>query len=152
MVKLHDDLRTGELSLAIFAADLYDVVMGRAKPIYQKAEEFFALTYPTFNLPGTGKRCASPAYHASTIKSGKQVAGTGLRRRLLKLMSVAYPRKRGTIKEQSIRGDESQEVIVESGVLAEFGKKALRLTVQIACQVSHAILLDRLKVIVHTLV
>lgn len=50
VVKLRDDLRTGELSLAIFAADLYDVVMGRAKPIYQKPEEFFALTYPTFNL------------------------------------------------------------------------------------------------------
>lgn len=50
VVKLRDDLRTGELSLAIFAADLYDVVMGRAKPLYQKPEEFFALTYPTFNL------------------------------------------------------------------------------------------------------
>jgi len=50
VVKLRDDLRTGELSLAIFAADLYDVVTGRAKPIYQRPEEFFALTYPTFNL------------------------------------------------------------------------------------------------------
>lgn len=50
VVKLRDDLRTGELSLAIFAADLYDVIMGRAKPIYQRPEEFFALTYPTFNL------------------------------------------------------------------------------------------------------
>lgn len=50
VVKLRDDLRTGELSLAIFAADLYDVVMGCAKPVYQKPDEFFALTYPTFNL------------------------------------------------------------------------------------------------------
>jgi predicted AAA+ superfamily ATPase len=48
--KLRDDLRTGELSLAIFAADLYDVVMGKAKPVYQDPQEFFALTYPTFNL------------------------------------------------------------------------------------------------------
>jgi predicted AAA+ superfamily ATPase len=50
VVHLRDDLRSGELSLAIFAADLYDVVMGKAKPVYQKPEEFFALTYPTFNL------------------------------------------------------------------------------------------------------
>lgn len=50
VVKLRDDLRTGELSLAIFAADLYDVVAGQAKPIYQRPDEFFALTYPTFNL------------------------------------------------------------------------------------------------------
>jgi hypothetical protein len=50
VVKLRDDLRTGELSLAIFAADLYDVAVGRAKPIYQRPDEFFALTYPTFNL------------------------------------------------------------------------------------------------------
>jgi hypothetical protein len=50
VVKLRDDLRTGDLALAIFAADLYDVVIGRAKPVYQKPEEFFALTYPTFNL------------------------------------------------------------------------------------------------------
>lgn len=50
VVQLRDDLRLGELSLAIFAADLYDLVMGRAKPVYQKPEEFFALTYPPFNL------------------------------------------------------------------------------------------------------
>ncbi|CEP69107.1 Protein of unknown function DUF499 [Moorella glycerini] len=50
VVRLRDDVRSGELSLAVFAADLYDVVMGRAKPIYQDPAEFFALTYPTFNL------------------------------------------------------------------------------------------------------
>jgi hypothetical protein len=50
VVELRDDLKSGELSLSIFAADLYDVVMGRAKPVYQNAEDFFALTYPTFNL------------------------------------------------------------------------------------------------------
>ena len=50
VVELRDDLKTGELSLSIFAADLYDVVIGRAKPVYQKPEEFFALTFPTFNL------------------------------------------------------------------------------------------------------
>lgn len=50
VVKLRDDVKTGELSLATFAADLYDVVIGKAQPVYQKPEEFFALTFPTFNL------------------------------------------------------------------------------------------------------
>ena len=50
VVKLRDDVRTGELSLATFAADLHQVVMGEAKPVYQDPKEFFALTYPTYNL------------------------------------------------------------------------------------------------------
>lgn len=50
VVKLRDDLRSGELSLAIFAADLYDVVMGKARPVYRVPKEFFALTYPTTAL------------------------------------------------------------------------------------------------------
>ncbi len=58
VVELRDDLKSGELSLSIFAADLYDVVMGRAKPVYQDADEFFALTYPTFNLRELSKDVA----------------------------------------------------------------------------------------------
>ncbi len=50
VVKLRDDVRTGEISLATFAADLYFVMMGEAKPVYQDPKEFFALTYPTYNL------------------------------------------------------------------------------------------------------
>src|SRR5215471_10446364 len=50
VVQLREDLKSGELSLAIFAADLYDVVMGKARPVYRDPREFFALTYPTFNL------------------------------------------------------------------------------------------------------
>ena len=51
VVRLRDDLKTGELSLAIFAADLYDVVMQRGqRPVYEDPAEFFALTYPTYNL------------------------------------------------------------------------------------------------------
>jgi hypothetical protein len=50
VVTLRDDLKTGELSLSLFAADLYDVVMGKARPVYQNPYDFFALTYPTFNL------------------------------------------------------------------------------------------------------
>jgi len=50
VVRLRDDLRSGELSLNIFAADLYDVAMGKAQRVYQDAAEFFALTYPTVAL------------------------------------------------------------------------------------------------------
>ncbi|MBI2863770.1 MAG: ATP-binding protein [Chloroflexi bacterium] len=50
VTKLRDDLRSGELGLSIFAADLHDVVMGIARAVYQKPEQFFALTYPTLNL------------------------------------------------------------------------------------------------------
>ena len=49
-VKLREDVRTGELSLATFAADLYQVMIGQAKPVYQEPKEFFSLTYPTYNL------------------------------------------------------------------------------------------------------
>ncbi|MDE0506372.1 MAG: DUF499 domain-containing protein, partial [Candidatus Poribacteria bacterium] len=51
VVQLRDDLRTGELSLAVFAADLYDVVMQKGKrSVYEDPAEFFTLTYPTYNL------------------------------------------------------------------------------------------------------
>ena len=50
-MQLRDDLKTGELSLAVFAADLYDVVMQKGqRPVYEHPAEFFALTYPTYNL------------------------------------------------------------------------------------------------------
>ncbi|MEJ5375057.1 MAG: DUF499 domain-containing protein [bacterium] len=51
VVNLREDLRSGELPLHMFAADLYEVLMQRGKrPIYEKPEEFFALTFPTYNL------------------------------------------------------------------------------------------------------
>jgi hypothetical protein len=50
VVQLRRELKTGELPLSIFAADIYDVVMGSARPIYQHPDEFFSFTYPTFNL------------------------------------------------------------------------------------------------------
>lgn len=50
VVQLRDDVKSGELSLATFAADLHDVAMGTARPVYQDPREFFALTYPTFTL------------------------------------------------------------------------------------------------------
>jgi hypothetical protein len=50
VVTLRDDLRSGQLALSTFAADLYDVAMGRGRSVYRDPKEFFALTYPTFNL------------------------------------------------------------------------------------------------------
>ena len=50
VVQLREDLRSGELTLSIFAADLYDVAMGRGRSVYLDPVEFFSLTYPTFNL------------------------------------------------------------------------------------------------------
>ena len=51
VVALRNDLKTGELSLQMFAADLYEVLMQRGKqPIYELPENFFALTFPTHNL------------------------------------------------------------------------------------------------------
>ena len=51
VVQLRDDLLSGELPLHLFAADLYEVMMQNGKrPVYENPEEFFALTYPTYNL------------------------------------------------------------------------------------------------------
>ena len=51
VVRLREDLRSGELPLHMFAADLYEVLMQSGKrPVYEDPEEFFALTFPTYNL------------------------------------------------------------------------------------------------------
>lgn len=51
VISLRPDLKSGELSLNIFAADLYDVAMQRGvRPVYEDPAEFFTLTYPTYNL------------------------------------------------------------------------------------------------------
>ena len=50
-VHLKDELRTGELTLAEFAADLHEVALARGKrPVYEDPAQFFALTYPTHTL------------------------------------------------------------------------------------------------------
>jgi hypothetical protein len=51
VVQVRDDLKQGgDLPLAMFAADLYAVKIGDARPLYQEAEQFFAFTYPTLPL------------------------------------------------------------------------------------------------------
>ena len=48
VVRLKDELRTGELSLAEFAADLHEVTLGLGRrPVYEDPARFFALTFPT---------------------------------------------------------------------------------------------------------
>ena len=50
-VALKPELKTGELTLAEFAADLHDVTLACGKrAIYEDPEQFFALTYPTHAL------------------------------------------------------------------------------------------------------
>ena len=51
VLRLREDLKSGELPMNLFAADLYEVLMQQGKhPIYEHPDEFFALTYPTYNL------------------------------------------------------------------------------------------------------
>lgn len=51
VVRLREDLRSGELPLHMFAADLYEVLVQSGKrPVYEDPENFFALTFPTYNL------------------------------------------------------------------------------------------------------
>ena len=51
VVQLRDELKSGELSLSMFAADLDEVILRKGKrPIYEDPAKFFALTYPTYNL------------------------------------------------------------------------------------------------------
>lgn len=53
VVELREDLKSGELPMHMFAADLYEVLMQSGKrPIYEDPEKFFALTFPTYNLRG----------------------------------------------------------------------------------------------------
>ena len=50
-VALKPELKTGELTLAEFAADLHEVALARGKRVvYEDPEQFFALTYPTHAL------------------------------------------------------------------------------------------------------
>ena len=50
VVKLREDVKSGELTLAMFAADLYDVKMGTAKTVYCDPKEFFTLTFPASGI------------------------------------------------------------------------------------------------------
>ena len=75
VVQLRSDLKTGELSLAIFAADLYDVVMQRGqRRVYEDPAEFFALTYPTYNLRELVKDVVSRLKPARSDKAYRKLS------------------------------------------------------------------------------
>jgi len=57
-VTLRSDLKKGDLSLAMFAADLYDVAMNKGNKIYRDPHEFFSFTYPTYNIRQLSKDVA----------------------------------------------------------------------------------------------
>jgi len=50
LCKLRDDVRTGALTLAEFAADLNGVRTGEAPPVYREPALFFARTFPTYRM------------------------------------------------------------------------------------------------------
>ena len=51
VVQLRSELKSGELSMSMFAADLDEVILKKGKrPIYEDPAHFFSLTYPTYNL------------------------------------------------------------------------------------------------------
>ena len=50
LCKLRDDVRTGSLTLAEFAADLDGVRTGEAPAIYREPGMFFSRTYPTYRM------------------------------------------------------------------------------------------------------
>jgi hypothetical protein len=70
VVPIRDDLKSGDLSLEMFAADLYEVAMqpGR-RPIYEDPAEFFSLTYATFNQ----RQLAKDVVHRLAGRSEKAV-------------------------------------------------------------------------------
>src|SRR2546421_12847967 len=92
VVQLREDLKSGELSLAIFAADLYDVVMGKARPVYQDPQEFFALTYPTFNLRELAKDVVTrlAGKHDRAIRQLELTYGGGKTHTLITLYHLTH--------------------------------------------------------------
>ena len=84
VVQLRDDLKTGELSLAVFAADLYDVVMQKGqRPVYEHPAEFFALASFASVDTETGKHQEwRPILEGELAKARTiQSEATGLRHR-----------------------------------------------------------------------
>jgi hypothetical protein len=92
VVQLREDLKSGELSLAIFAADLHDVVMGKARPVYQDPQEFFALTYPTFNLRELAKDVITrlAGKHDKAIRQLELTYGGGKTHTLITLLHLVH--------------------------------------------------------------
>src|SRR5947209_19391921 len=102
VVKLREDLQSGELSLQMFAADLCELLMQRGKqPVYEKPESFFSLTFPTHNLRNLVCATWRCAWRTRTTKqcasSNLSTAAARRTRSLRSITCVAPPaaRRRG---------------------------------------------------------
>ena len=125
VVQLRDDLKTGELSLAVFAADLYDVIMQKGqRPVYEHPAEFFALTYPTYNLRELVKDVAlrlagksDKAYRKLSVNYGGGKTHTLITLRHLVHDPATLPNLpavrgvRGVHRLQGTQGDESRRCV-----------------------------------------
>ena len=71
VVRLKDELCSGELALAEFAADLHEVTLARGRrPVYEEPAQFFALTYPTHALRDLVRDVAARLAGAATRRCG----------------------------------------------------------------------------------
>src|SRR3954466_5299605 len=90
VVELRPDVRSGELSLSQFAADLYDVIMDKGTPVYRDPAEFFALTFPTYNLRELAKDVVHrlPGKNDKTIRQLELTYGGGKTHSLITLLHL----------------------------------------------------------------
>lgn len=91
VVQLRPDLRSGTLSLSQFAADLYDVMMDRNTEVYRTPTEFFALTFPTYNLRELAKDVVHrlAATNDKTVRQLELTYGGGKTHTLITLLHLA---------------------------------------------------------------
>jgi hypothetical protein len=70
VVELREELKSGELTMSMFAADLDEVILQKGKrPLYEDPAKFFSLTYPTHNL----RKLARDVVHRLAGKSDKAI-------------------------------------------------------------------------------
>ncbi len=91
LVRLRDDVRSGELSLQEFAADLFDVVNRTGKrPVYEQPARFFPLTFATTSLrdivAGTAERLRGKS--AKAIRQLEMTYGGGKTHTLVTLTHI----------------------------------------------------------------
>ena len=91
LVRLREDVRSGELSLQEFAADLFDVVNRTGKrPIYEQPARFFPLTFATTGLrdivAGTAERLRGKS--AKAIRQMAMTYGGGKTHTLVTLTHI----------------------------------------------------------------
>ena len=93
VVQLREDVRTGALSLADFAADLHDVAVQKGvRPVYEEPDRFFALTYPTVPLRDLARDVALRLAGRNTkaIRSLELTYGGGKTHTLVTLRHLAH--------------------------------------------------------------